>query len=440
MSVRGSLGRRLALISLLAVTVVGQADGQWATTPSARSEAMAGAYSALARGYESALWNPANLGLPDRPGWSFGLASASANLRNNALTYGQITDLYGRFLDDATKSRLLADVRSANADGLLELDFGIGGSVLGFSIGRFGFGLGTRAAGRGDISADALELALFGNDGESGQGKDFNLSGSRAHAWWLSGGHVSYGQPLAVRLTGEQSIDLSVGLTFKYAVMHTYLSFDDLGSSLRSEPLAVDATAELLESTHGDAGRVWGFDIGIAARWEGLVAGVALENVVADVAWDIGSFDLTLYSVESDFERTITLDSTTLYGELDQADRERVKDGFGRLDPPKQLRLGAAYPLAPKVLLAVDYYETFGGRLRNQWNRSLAVGGEFSWLRPVPLRAGFATDFSELALTAGAGFRLGVFQADVALGRWGLARGEGIVVALSLGFWPSGAP
>lgn len=398
---------------------------------------MAGAYSALARGYESALWNPANLGLPDRPGWSFGLASASANLRNNALTYGQINDLYGRFLDDATKSRLLADVRSANADGMFELDFGIGGSVLGFSIGRFGFGLGTGAAGRGDISADALELLLFGNDGESGQGKDFSLSGSRAHAWWLSGGYVSYGQPFAMRLAGGKDIDLSVGASFKYAVMHTYFRFDDLGSSLSAEPLALDATGELLESTHGDAGRVWGFDLGIAAQWQDMTAGIALENVIADVEWHLENFDLTLYSVESDFERTITLDSTTLYNQLDPADRERLKDRFGRLDPPKRLRVGAAYPVAPKVFLAVDYFELFGGGLRNQWDRSLAVGGEFSWLRPVPLRAGLATDFSELALTAGAGVRLGVFHADVAFGRWGLVRGEGIVAAVSLGFWPS---
>ena len=438
MNAVGSISRLIAPILVLAVAWTGKASGQLATH-SARSEAMAGAYLALARGYESAHWNPANLGLPDRPRWSVGLASASASLRNNALTYGQITDLYGRVLDDATKSKLLEDVRSASADDLFELDFGLGGSVLGLSVGRFGFGLGTRAAGRGDISADALELVLFGNDGELGEGKDFELSGSQAHAWWLSGGHVSYAQPIVLPLAGGASIDLSVGASFKYAVMHGYLRFDDRGSLLTSEPLAINATAELLESNGGDAGRVWGFDLGIAARWEDLVAGVALENMVADVAWDLESFDLTLYSVESDFQRTVTLDSTTLYGELDPADRERLAALFGRLAPPRRLRLGAAYPVAPKALLSVDFYELVGGRLRNQWDRSLAIGGEFTWLRSVPLRAGVATDFSELALTVGAGVRLGVFQADLALGRWGLARGEGVVVALSLSFWPSGA-
>jgi hypothetical protein len=368
------------------------------------------------------------------------LASASANIKNNSLTYGQITDLYGRFLDDATKSRLLADVRAASADDLLEVDFGLSGSALGLSIGRFGFGLRTTAAGRGDISADALELILFGNDGETGEGKDFELGGSNAHAWWSTGGQVSYAQPFALRLPDGASVDLSIGASFKYSVLHTYLRFDDLGSRLTSEPIAVNASAELLESKNGDAGRVWGFDLGIAARWEDLVAGVALENIIGDVIWDLSSFDLTLYSVESDFQRTVTLDSTTLYSELDPADRERLRDRFERLNPPKQLRLGAAYPVAPKVLLSASYYELFGGGLLNEWDRSLALGGEFTWLRHVPLRTGVATDFSELALTLGAGLWLGVFHADLAVGRWGLARGEGLVLSLSLSFWPEGAP
>lgn len=435
MSVRASPS--LVLISVLVLGFAGDLSGQVAT-PSARSESMARAFTALARGYESPLWNPANLGLPDRPGWSVGLASASARLRNNALTYGQITDLYGRFLDDETKSQILADVRSANADGSLELDFGLGGSVLGFSLGRFGFGLGTSATGRGDITADALELVLFGNDGESGEGKDFDLSGSRAHTWWLSGGYVSYAQPFAVPAADGATIDLSVGASFKYAVMHAYFSFDDLGSLLTSEPLALNAQAEYLESAHGDAGRVWGFDLGVAASWKGWVAGVALENIVADVAWDLENFELTLYSVESDFQRTVTLDSTSVFAELGTADRERLKDLFGRLNPPRRLRVGASYPVASTVLLAVDYYEVVSGRLKSEWDRSLAVGTEFSWVRSLPMRAGLATNFGELALTVGAGLRLGVFEADLALGRWGLVRGEGAAVAISLAFWPSG--
>lgn len=41
--------------------------------PSLRGAGMAGAYAGLARGHEAAGWNPALLGLADRPGWSVAL-------------------------------------------------------------------------------------------------------------------------------------------------------------------------------------------------------------------------------------------------------------------------------------------------------------------------------------------------------------------------------
>ena len=62
--------------------------------PSARSAALATSYLGRARGFEAPFWNPANLGLSDRPSWSFGLASVSGYVYNNSLTIGQITGLF----------------------------------------------------------------------------------------------------------------------------------------------------------------------------------------------------------------------------------------------------------------------------------------------------------------------------------------------------------
>ncbi len=87
--------------------------------------------------------------------------------------------------------------------------------------------------------------------------------------------------------------------------------------------------------------------------------------------------------------------------------------------------------------LSLDYRDYLGGRLRSLWERSLAVGGEFYWVRRLPLRAGVSTDFDQLALAAGAGLELGVFHADLAVARWGVVNGEGATVALSVSFWPS---
>ena len=104
--------RRIAgLIFLGALCISASASAQRAA-PDARGYGLATAYSARARGHESPFWNPANLGLSRNPDWSVGL-NASAYFSNNALSYGEITDLYGEYLDAAEKSRLLADVRAA---------------------------------------------------------------------------------------------------------------------------------------------------------------------------------------------------------------------------------------------------------------------------------------------------------------------------------------
>lgn len=428
--------RSTAIALLLALAISGEAQGQL-VMPSARSQALAGSFTARARGFEAAIWNPANLGLPDRSRWSFGLAGVTGTVTNNSLTYGQITDLYGSFLDDAAKSELLADVRSANPDGLLTLDFELGGNFLGFSLGRFAFGLGTGAAGKGDLSSDALELILFGNVGESGEGKDFDFRGSNGHAWWLSSGHLAYAQPLRISRENNSPIDLSIGATFKYGAAHRYIRFDDLGTVIRSTPLALDARAELLDTETKDVGRFWAFDLGVAVQWESLVAGLTLQNVIGDFVWSLGDFNLTRYAAIADYDRAETIDSTLPFFELSEEERQRLEDFFDRLDLPTSLRIGAVYQVAPKVSVSLDYRDFLGGRLRSLWESSLAVGGEFYWVRRVPLRAGVSTDFEQMALTAGAGLEIGVFHADLAVGRWGVVNGEGVTVALSVSFWPN---
>jgi len=123
---------------LIGLPVTGTAQ---LAAPSARSFGLAGSYSARARGYEAPYWNPANLGLPGRPGWSVGIVGANASINNNSLDYGQITDLYGEYIDDATKSQILADIRRSNPDRLFQLGGELGASALAVSIWRFGFGV-----------------------------------------------------------------------------------------------------------------------------------------------------------------------------------------------------------------------------------------------------------------------------------------------------------
>ncbi len=404
--------------------------------PSARSSALAGSFMARARGYEAAFWNPANLGLPEGPAWSVGLPAASAFLDNNSLSYGQIADLYGEFIDDATKSQLLADVRRDDPDRMFELDFDVGGHVLGFSLGRFAVALGVVGAGSLALSPDALELLLFGNVGEDGTGRDFRLDGSQAQAWSLSGASISYAQPFTIPALEWLGMRFSVGGTVRYGLAHGLAHLADRGSLLTSDPISLDIEAEVLNSTSVDAGRLWAVDLGAAMDWNSLVVGLSLHNALANVTWNEDDFEVTEYSFVADFDSTTLADTTLAFAELDAESQERVLAFLEQADVPKRLRLGGLYRVSSLLSLSGDYTARIGGNLRAGWERSFAVGAELRPVGSLPLRAGLATDFAGVALTGGLGVYAGFVHTDFSIGRWGVLGGDGLAVALSISVWP----
>jgi hypothetical protein len=428
---------RHRITAILFGLLAGLAGPAWAQlgTPSARSLGLADSYMARARGYEAPFWNPANLGLSDRPGWSVGLAGASGYLNNNSLSYGQVTDLYGEFIDDATKSRLLADIRRDDPDRMFELAFDVGANVLGVSVGRLAIGFGAIGAGDIRVTPDAMELLLFGNVGEDGTGKDFSLAGSQAQVWALSGVSLSYAQPFTYpTLIG---VTFSVGASIKYGVAHGLARLTDNGSVLTGDPLALNVDAEALTSNDADAGRVWAVDLGAAMEWgPSLVVGLSVANALTNIAWNEDVFELTQFAAQADFDSTAWTDTTFTFAELSPADQERVTAALEAADLPRQLRLGGLYRLGPRFTLSADYVEQIGGSLRARWERTLAVGGELRPTDVLPLRAGLATNFEQVAVTGGLGIYAGPVHLDFSIGRWGVLGGDGIVGALSLSVWP----
>jgi len=152
--------RRIASLVFLGALCVSASASAQRAAPDARGYGLATAYSARARGHESPFWNPANLGLSRNPDWSVGL-NASAYFSNNALGYGQITDLYGEYLDAAEKSRLLADVQAATGGDPVYLAFDVGAQGLGASFGRFAAGIGGIGAGNAVLPPDALAISTI---------------------------------------------------------------------------------------------------------------------------------------------------------------------------------------------------------------------------------------------------------------------------------------
>jgi len=430
-------GNRIATIALALLLVCVCEAGAQLATPSARSFALANSFTARARGYESAFWNPANLGLPDRPGWSVGLAGASAYLNNNSLSYGQIADLYGEYMDNETKSELLASIRGDDPNKMMTLSVDASASVLSFSIGRFAFGAGGMGAGNLEVSPDAAELVLFGNVGEDGTGGDFVLEGSHGQGWATSGGYLSYAQPFTIPALDYLGLQFSLGATVKYGVAHGLVHLQDTGTTSINDPLAIIVDAEVLKSTDADAGRLWAVDLGLAVDWDGLlVAGISLSNAFSSITWQEEDFELIQVWALSDFESTTSSDTTLAFSELSAEKQEEIIAFLEDRTVPKELRLGLVFEAIPALTVSADYSELIGGTLRSRWDRTLSAGGELRLLSALPLRVGLATDLSHFGYTGGLGIYTGPVHLDMSIGRWGVVGGDGLVAAVSLSIWP----
>jgi len=418
------------LALLISAPVPGMAQ---LAAPSARSFGLAGSFAARARGYEAPYWNPANLGLPGRPGWSVGIVGASASINNNSLDYGQITDLYGEYIDDETKSRILADIRRSDPDRMFQLGGELGASALAFSIWRFGFGFSAIGVADLQVSPDAAELLLFGNVGEEGTGKDFDIAGD-GEGSVLSNFYLSYAQPFS--FSALPGMEFSIGGSVKYGIAHALFLVNDEGSSFALNPLVLNADITVLNSTDADAGRIWSFDLGAAMDWSNWTFGLALQNAVANVNWNVEDFELSLFRGYADTSGGELEDTTIAYSDLSAAQQQRVQERLESADPPKRLRLAALYRISPNWTLSADYMELLGGTLREQWGRSLSAGVQVSPISVLPLRAGLATDFSQVALAGGLGIYAGPVHLDFSLTTMTLAAGDGLIASLSVSVWP----
>jgi hypothetical protein len=409
--------------------------GAQLATPNARSFGFAGSYSARARGWESSFWNPANLGLPDRPNWSIGVAGVSASLSNNSLSYGQIANLYGEYIDAATKSELLENIRRDDPSRSFTLDAEASAQALGVQIWRFAFGLSAVGNGNFNVTPDVAELLLFGNVGEGGETKDFNIGGS-GQGSALSGAYLSYAQPFTIPALDYLGMQFSVGANLKYGIAHGLVQVDDNGSQFTMDPLVLEADVQVLMSQDADAGRIWSLDLGAAMAWSNWTFGLGLQNAFADVSWNEEEFELSLYQGMADLQGAALNDTTLAYSELTSEQQANVLAALEAADPPKRLRLGAMYQTSPKLSLSLDYVELIGGTLREAWERTFSTGAEVRFLSMLPLRAGLATDFQQVAIAGGLGIYAGPAHLDFSIGTLGLAAGDGVVAAISVSVWP----
>ena len=159
----------VAMILSLAVGATSFPGAASAQLPSASTAALATAnnYTALARGFAATALNPAGLAMPGNPGFSMSFPLFPIEVRTGltALTLSELAEFGGIALPLETKEDWLDRVIAE--DGFTTR---VGAAVTEFalSVGRVGFQISTVGVENSTMSADAFELALFGNAGRTG--------------------------------------------------------------------------------------------------------------------------------------------------------------------------------------------------------------------------------------------------------------------------------
>jgi hypothetical protein len=387
----------------------------------ARSLGMGGAYTALARGVHAPGWNPANLGLPDNPGFTFTMVSIGADIGNNSFSLGTYNEFaFDDFWDEQDIIQLLNHI----PDGGLGLDVNAVVRTFSFSAGHFALTAGVDAGVNVMLDKSVLELPLLGN--EMFQTYKFENIGGNGSGIGKIG--LSFGNQIPVPFTDI----FSVGGTLNILYGGVYAETENTNVTIVTTPSGylIQGDYEAKYAYLGGIG--WGVDLGAAAQFkEGWTLSLGLANLLGSVPWkenieivggNIFADTLSVMNMEGDDafqDSTWTIEGDAFSNKL-----------------PMALRLGCAYEEG-NYLVTADYVQGFKNGAWISTKPRFSFGTEWNGLKILPLRAGivlggrvgFGTSF-------GFGIRPGGLFIDIAVLNRGFISSnssKGLIVALEIG-------
>ena len=388
--------------------------------PSARSLGMAGSYTIIAQDVEAAFWNPANLGIYSRSGFSLSLFSVSASVKNNSFSLGDYNTYVGDFWDDQEKLKILQSVPSEG----LKLDLDAGANCLGFSAGNFALTVVGDGWANLKIAKNPFEFLLFGNQIND----TISASDSKGEAWAITSVNFSYGQDLYRTKRSE----LAVGLTFKYLVGWLYYRVTQSEADIYFQQQGISGLGNFaVQSAQG--GKGFAIDLGSTYRFNNNWRwAICISNLFSNMRWDketeetgyhfqmdtlnIEGLDDDSVTVASDYTKKISSFSTRL--------PVVIRTGFGRIGKRFSWSLDAREFIHRKALNST-YFET-------------SLGAEYKLFKWLPLRSGISlTRGKYLSLAGGLGLKLGFHYLDIGLANCNgflPNQSKGISLAVSSGF------
>lgn len=410
-----TLALRTAAV-VLGLIVPGAVVAQVAN-PLAQALGMGGNYTAVARGLGAPAWNPAGLGMPDNPRMSFTILPFAATTGLSPITPGDLAEYEGQLIPQSVKEDWLARIEEQGGE---MGNVGVDVTYLAMSIGRIGVSVSSNLRAQVNMAPDVAELLLFGNAGLTGEPRDYTLEGSAFDVAGTTTLAASTAIPISLTLGPLPNQHFAVGATLKYTIGNFMMLGQEQGSSLSSDPIAVDVRfpmvhTELPDSTNEDTstgdllnnGGGLGLDIG--AAWQGGIfsAGVVVKNLFNTFEWQLE--DLR-YRQGHAFWNADTSDvgfDTTSIETAPAAVTDRI-DEFYTFSPV--LAAGAAARVLPYLSVTGELRHSLEKNLAVDARNHVGVGAELTILPFLPLRAGIAAISGGYQLSGGVGLKLGSLQ------------------------------
>jgi len=386
---------------------------------SAAALGLADNYTARARGQDAIIWNPANLALPDGPGFTVTLLPFRAFAGTTPIGVLDLADAESGSLTDAQKRHWLDRIAATG------MEYGmLGAEIAGVSVswGRVGFMASSMASGALALGSDAAELLLYGPAGANGEPRDFDVEGSSFHAAVTSSVALSYARSIPLRIDAVPFPDqhASIGVTVRYITSHALFAAFGLGEAV-SDTLHSDLSLPLIYSDAADGfdhGAGAAVDLGVAWLAGPLTVGIVLRDALNTFEWDLASMRYRsaagLLADEEEDPRSGPFSSAP------PAVRAMARRRLARLAYPPVLALGGSVDL-PDLTLTLDLRHRFGEGLDLEPATHAGIGAEYRRLAYLPLRAGLAVVSGGYRAAAGIGVERGPVAFSIAAAR---IRGE----------------
>ncbi len=396
---------RIFFLIVLAIFLVSVENAFPSGESHARSLGLGGCYTTLASGVEAPFWNPANLGFPQNPRFSFNLFSLGTRLGNNSFSLKDYNHYNGKFLTQSDKDKILNSIPSDGFDLNLDLE----ASFPGLSYRQFAVTTQVSGISTFSVPKTPFELLLFGN--KLNENVILDQANSEACAYLSL--VFSHGRKV-IKIKNKE---IYAGINLKWIKGIGYQKTIKAEGNFITRETEIEGEASFV-SREALGGEGYGLDFGWATFLnEKYTLGLFILNPFNQIKWNKNA-------KERGYE--IAVNSLT----LENFDEDSVKkeENFERdlgsfvTHLPTVINLGLSRKTS-ELILIFNWKQGFKNCAGSSKTPELSFGTEYYLLSWLPLRCGVALGGREgFSFATGMGIDLGSSHLD-----FGISTPKGIL-------------